>query len=194
MKLTTRALVEARLPKAFWTLSSNTFPDQAALSACTGYVRTFETQSGGGLYLHGLPQSGKTFLLVLILRSLVARGYSVLYLTLFELGLLYLDRFTEVPGLTLGQLQRLDLVAIDDLVEDPTKQERNALRQATQRIQHKRPLLLAGTCTLRQLTIGGVDAPTVGRLRNHLVEVPCTFDTSFEHAAKLEQQKARLYA
>ena len=88
-----------------------------ALSACREFVRDFPEKKGS-LFLYGSVGTGKSFLTHAMAKELIARGFSVLYLTAFEfVDALAGARFRRDASFTrtAEMIYSCDLLIIDDL-------------------------------------------------------------------------------
>lgn len=86
-KLSMQLLKDAGIPRKFRLLDLDTFEgDKDALDQCRHYVAHFSGafRHGAGMLLCGAPQTFKTFLACLVLKSLMAKGWTCRYMTFHQ--------------------------------------------------------------------------------------------------------------
>jgi len=142
--LTVETLQSANLPRRYWKLGWDTHPgSRETVVAALNYLRHAQRASdnGMGLLFQGQPQSCKTFLLVQVLKLLLARGYSASYTTLDELTDIHLGR-AEGPLETM--FDEAEFLGIDGVNQPLHKGQVNALaRVLRRRHDHGQPFLAA---------------------------------------------------
>lgn len=92
------ALEEARIPRRFWKLGKDDyFGCPSAQQQVAHYIRSIgeNAAKGVGLFFRGQQDSGKTFLMTLALRELMALGQDVFYFRLNEIVDAMLDPTSE---------------------------------------------------------------------------------------------------
>ncbi len=190
LQLTQEALEDARLPKAFWPLGSDTyFGNRLALKQSEHYIRKHAEAlaSGTGLLLIGPPSSLKTFLLTYILRCLLAKGHSVRYTTLDELVDLYFQR----EGASIGSELCTDrFVAVDNLSEVINKAAPNALKALFRRRRDN------GLCTLFATDLEDAEftrqyGPVAESVEESSLKIHCS-SKSFQLAERRDRRLSQL--
>lgn len=117
MELNTDALIEARIPKRFWTLGADTFPGEPKILAqVSKYVKTqLSIRNGAGLRFEGPPQSGKTFLATYALKLLMAHGMSATYFSLEDLADAYFSRLDASTDSFRNRVLQADVACFDNV-------------------------------------------------------------------------------
>jgi len=181
VNLNKELLEEANIPPKYWPLGIETyFGNPTALEKTKTYVKKIQVafDNGVGLFFFSAhPQTCKTFLGTLILKSVLAKGYSARYSSLIDIARQYVGE-----GDTDHSLRQLygavDFVFIDDLVEAPNKAERNGIeRIVLMRSTAGLPTLVASSISLGEVAehYGNKTAYRFGTLTE--------IDTSYANAA-----------
>lgn len=114
--LSRESLTEAEIPKAFWELGASTyFGAPEALTKVERYINNAEQaiKQNIGIRFHGAAGSLRTFLLTYALKCLLARGFSVQYMTTERLTEYYQDRSADVSFVEL--VTQSDFFGLDNL-------------------------------------------------------------------------------
>jgi DNA replication protein DnaC len=148
--LSTEALQEARIPKAFWlTGIDDYFAKPEALKQVDKYIRMSAEalDKGTGLFFRGKKLSGKTFLMTLTLKSLMAKGFQVHYFTFDELTESNLGHIPTLEKFS-PKLFATQIVGIDS-VNVPTHDvyKNSLLRFIRHRVDSGLPFFLSTTLT-----------------------------------------------
>lgn len=112
-------LREANIPKKFWkTGLDDVYLPSPELRALRKFVLQFKAASeeASGMILTGASQSGKTSIMNLVLKSLMAKGHSTLYIRGDDLVNRHFNRETEASDFDYSDVLRVDVLGIDDLV------------------------------------------------------------------------------
>lgn len=196
IRLSAELLREANIPRRFWEFGVEDFyGPPAALETARRYVKRFEQarDRGTGLYLHGPPESGKTFLGTLVLRCLMAEGFNVAYVTLHELAQQYLNK--DGVGRTLRQRYGADLdcVFLDVVLGDTNKAEQNAFRRFVEiRSDGGYPYLIGSPHQLVEME-SSYGLKLARSLHGDLIVVACAAEESgFIRESEIEKRKLEI--
>lgn len=123
------------------------------------YVQTFSEDPSQNLLLYGTPGTGKTFLCSCIAKELLDQGYSVLYLTSYELcSTLEACRFRnkenpEAPQALQQLLEDCDLLILDDLGTEfnTSLSVADLFHYVNQRLIRRQATIISTNLTLNQI-------------------------------------------
>jgi hypothetical protein len=204
LTLDNQALLECRIPMKFWNTGVNDyFGRPQAMKQIQQYVLRLNSAltNGTGLFFRGEMNTGKTFLITLTLKSVLAMQISVAYFTLDELiesnlgNLSSLERFSP-------KFYKTPLVAIDQIQPPPThKHSSEVYTQSLRRLlQHRKNDGLPTLFATRLIKDGETDFfrqqygdEVFELVTNSMVTVKCDVD-QFEMARRLDKQKAEVTA
>ena len=155
--LTDEQLFESNIPRRFWTPSrADYFGDPKAIEACEHYITNSKKayQRGLGLFLRGLPDTGKTWLICYVLRCLMAKKFSVYYTSLEEMT----DRLFRPEAESFSaKFIEADFVALD-AINTVTGGTEAAFRKFVKlRADNAMPVIAATSMTLEPQLIGDND-------------------------------------
>ena len=144
LQLNLDRIAEARIPKKFWTLGSdNYYGLDTAKKQAYKYIKRFDIAlaKGIGLTFYGPTRGQKTFLICHVLKCLLARDHTALYVTAGEIADSIMDKQSPI---TFRQLAYPTVLAIDNAEMFSNQFAKEALLRALRaRADEGKPFLFA---------------------------------------------------
>lgn len=187
-----RDLKLANIGERYWDANLSSITDTQLYETVGAYCSGLSeaAKHGYGLFIQGINSIGKTYAMVVILKTAIALGHSTFFVTpsLIKGILAGDDSVTTLETLTTVNILGIDDLGKEQYLDEAKKSSRffeTGLEELLrQRIQHNRPVIITSNRTLLEL------GPMYGTSMIHLLGevvtvVPCTGN----HNHRADQQK-----